>query len=182
MASRPCRTYSFSWMKGWEEREVKQETVSHHDVRTRAENGESSDGRSYLSGDSSASKPLFIQVLFRACRYKFRVETQTHGLNINRWRRHHLRQTQVESKTVRLKQHGGRSWELVRRLHSLLLGRLQPGGKTVIRGKNVVVDVCLSSSDTFLSPRSSSASWGSTLKSRNQVSNQATTKEVMGNT
>lgn len=35
---------------------------------------------------------------------------------------------------------------------------------------------------TFLSPRSFSASWVRTLKSRNQVSNHATTNEVMGKT
>lgn len=38
--------------------------------------------------------------------------------------RRHLQWIQVESRTVHLKQPGGRSWGLVRRLRSPLLGRL----------------------------------------------------------
>lgn len=86
----------------------------------------------------------------------------------------HLRQTRVGSRTVHPKQRGSRSSALVHRLRSPPLNRLKEEER---------VWKCLfRQTETLLSPRSSSASCVSTLKSRNQVSSQATTNDVIGNT
>lgn len=178
MASRPCFTYSFSW-KQRRQRHVRDEEVLSRTPQTNPpptpkhltcavtalrprpsssrSSSEPADKRSEDEPQSASAAPP--------------TETRRDLLD-------HLPQTRVGSRTGRPKWRGGRSWGLVRRRRSLLLNRLQ------VKKKNAFKCVFSGSDrpETELSPRSSSASCVSTLKSRNQVSSQATTNDVIGST
>lgn len=191
MASRPSLTYSFSCedTNGQNDSEQILTQVS----RTCAILTCNLSGSTYLSSDSSTPHTLFIQIFFRAWGHNIKAAAEvdrgkslrtTHNNCSN-----HLQQIRAESRTVHLTQLGGRPWGHVHKLHSLLLSRLQcQEGKGIWMKREVLLSFHLVSNLFFscffspLSPLSSSASCVSTLKSRNQVSSQATTKEVMGKT